>query len=104
MKLTLPGTRGYIEARTPRHRRHTATLEDYGDRAAMTDCGEDWYGCLHEVRPRAILITHPQPDYVFGLKDVARCPVYAIEEAWQQMADIAHHGMDLVLRQGRPSP
>lgn len=85
MKLTFLGTRGYIEPSTRRHRRHTSTRVSYRGRSVLVDCGEDWLGRLDELRPRAVVITHPHPDHAFGLKDGSPCPVYAIPEAWESM-------------------
>lgn len=41
MKLTFLGTRGYIEAKTRRHRQHSALLVAYNGQQVMVDCGED---------------------------------------------------------------
>lgn len=89
MKLTFLGTRGYIDATSRRHRRHTATLVAYRGRAVMIDCGEDWLGRLDEVGPRAVVITHPHPDHAGGLRDGSPCPVWATEEAWERMDGFA---------------
>lgn len=85
MKLTFLGTRGEIDARTPRHQRHTALLVTYRGRRVMIDCGADWRGRLDEVAPHAVVVTHAHPDHADGLKDGAGCPVYATEEAWASM-------------------
>ena len=87
MKLTFLGTRGEIEARTDRHRRHTSTLVEYRGRRVMIDAGADWTGHLGEVRPRAIVITHSHPDHCWALRDGSPCPVWATGEAWDEMAD-----------------
>ena len=87
MKLTFLGTRGNIEARNRRHRRHSALLVAYHGRRVMVDCGADWAGKLDEVSPHAIVVTHAHPDHAWGLADGAPCPVYATEEAWKDMAD-----------------
>jgi phosphoribosyl 1,2-cyclic phosphodiesterase len=61
----------------------------------MIDCGEDWLHRFEQLRPAAILITHPHPDHALGLKNGTPCPVYATEEAWENMADfpVAEHRM-----------
>ena len=77
MKLTFLGTRGEIEARTPRHRRHSSLLVSYYRRRVMLDCGLDWLGRLTEINPDAIFITHAHLDHAGGLKLGAPCPVFA---------------------------
>jgi ribonuclease BN (tRNA processing enzyme) len=42
MTLTFLGTRGNIDVRTRRHRRHTSTLVSYQGKRVMIDCGTDW--------------------------------------------------------------
>lgn len=88
MKLTFLGTRGNIDRRTARHRMHTATMVSWHGMRIMLDCGEDWLGQISTLKPDAIVITHPHPDHVFGLKQGALCPVYAIEAAWEKMASL----------------
>jgi glyoxylase-like metal-dependent hydrolase (beta-lactamase superfamily II) len=83
MKLTFLGTRGYIEPRSPYHRRHTCTLVSYRGRSVLLDYGEDWLGRAEEIAPRAIVITHAHPDHAFGLRAGAPCPVYATRQAWR---------------------
>lgn len=87
MKLLFLGTRGYIRARTRRHRRHTSLMVSYYGGKIMLDCGEDWLGEWEKLKPDAVVVTHPHPDHVLGLKNGASCPVYATKEAWQEMAD-----------------
>jgi ribonuclease BN (tRNA processing enzyme) len=85
MKLTFLGTRGYIEAKTRRHRMHTSLMVAYRGRGVMIDCGETWLGRLDDVSPRTIVITHAHADHVGGLADGSDCPVYATEQAWEGM-------------------
>jgi ribonuclease BN (tRNA processing enzyme) len=87
MRLTFIGTRGYIEAKNRRHRRHSALLIEHHRRRLMIDCGEDWAGRLTRIAPHAILVTHAHPDHAFGLKAGSPCPVYATAEAWKTMGD-----------------
>lgn len=89
MKLTFLGTRGYIDPDSRHHHMHTSTLVEYHGRRVMIDCGESWLGTLDNLRPAAIVITHPHPDHAFGLKDGSPCPVYAIGEAWRKMERFA---------------
>lgn len=83
MKLTFLGTRGNIEPRTRRHRRHSSLLAEYQGKRLMIDCGEDWLGKITRVDPDAILITHAHPDHAWGLKSGTPCPVYAPPAAWK---------------------
>lgn len=91
MKLTFLGTRGEIEARTPRHRMHTSLLVEYRGGRVMIDAGEDWREALHELRPRphALVITHAHPDHAWGLRDGSPAPVWAPDVAWADMEDYA---------------
>lgn len=85
MKLVFLGTRGQIDARSRRHRRHTSLEVSYEGRSVMVDAGEDWLGHLDEVAPRAIVVTHAHPDHAFGLKEGSPAPVWATEESWEEM-------------------
>ena len=86
MKLLFLGTRGNIEEKTRRHRRHSSLLVSYHDQRVMIDCGADWRDEINELSPDAILITHAHPDHAWGLENGAPCPVYATESAWKSMA------------------
>jgi phosphoribosyl 1,2-cyclic phosphodiesterase len=86
MKLTFLGTRGYIDAQSRRHGRHSALLVAYRSRRIMVDCGSDWEGELARVSPHAIFVTHAHPDHAWGLRAGADCPVYATRECWKGMA------------------
>lgn len=83
MKITFLGTRGYIEARTRRHFRHTATLIEFKNKKIMIDCGLDWAEKVWLIKPDAIVITHAHPDHAFGLRNGSPCPVYATSESWR---------------------
>lgn len=87
MKLVFLGTRGEIEARTSRHRRHTSTEVSYRRRRVMVDAGRDWRDELDALRPDAIVLTHAHPDHAGGLTGGAPCPVYAPAETWQRLPD-----------------
>jgi phosphoribosyl 1,2-cyclic phosphodiesterase len=77
MKLTFLGTRGEIEVRSRRHRRHSALLVCQDDARIMIDCGADWLNRLGAIAPTAIVLTHAHPDHAWGLAKGAPCPVYA---------------------------
>lgn len=83
MTLTFLGTRGNIDVRSVRHRRHTSTLVSYRGSDVMIDCGADWLGRLDRVRPGAIVLTHAHPDHVGGLRHGAPCEVYATANVWR---------------------
>ena len=85
MRLRFLGTRGEIEARTRRHRRHSSLLVGYRRREVMVDCGLDWRSSLARVRPAAIVLTHAHPDHAAGLRDGAPSPVYATAETWSAL-------------------
>lgn len=91
MKIVFLGTRGEIEARTRRHRRHTSMLVEYHGRRVMIDCGLDWIREVWKIRPHAIVITHAHPDHAWGLREGAPCPVYATRQSWKDMADYPVH-------------
>ena len=82
MRVRFLGTRGEIEARTRRHRRHSSLLVGYRGRDVMIDCGLDWRGRLVRLRPGAIVLTHAHSDHAAGFRDGAPCPVYATGETW----------------------
>ena len=67
MKLTLLGTRGEIELRSPRHRLHSSLLVLYRRTSLVVDCGFDWLERMSGLRARALLLTHAHPDHMFGL-------------------------------------
>lgn len=83
MKITFLGTRGYIDARSKIHYRHTSTLITYEGKRVMIDCGLDWLGKVDQIKPHAIILTHAHPDHAWGLKNGAPCPVYATHASWR---------------------
>jgi phosphoribosyl 1,2-cyclic phosphodiesterase len=84
--LTFLGTRGEIEARSRRHRRHSALLLRRGHSRIMMDCGADWLRRVHELKPTAIVLTHAHPDHARGLALGAPCPVYATRKTWKSLS------------------
>jgi hypothetical protein len=86
MRLTFPGTRGEIDARTRRHRMHTSLLVSYRRANVMIDAGLDWLGKLKRVAPDAIVLTHAHPDHAWGLKRGEPCPVFATEKTWSELS------------------
>jgi phosphoribosyl 1,2-cyclic phosphodiesterase len=86
MTLTFLGTRGEIDLRTRRHRRHTSTLVSNRGSRVMIDCGTDWLGAVHRLAPDAIVLTHAHPDHVDGLRNGSPCPVYGPPTVWQAIA------------------
>jgi phosphoribosyl 1,2-cyclic phosphodiesterase len=89
VRLVFIGTRGEIEARSRRHRRHSALLLVARRQRVLLDCGDDWLGRLDRLRPSAIVLTHAHPDHAGGLRDGAPCPVYATEETWARIGRYA---------------
>lgn len=85
MKLHFLGTRGNIQPRNRRHYMHSSLMVSYHGQEVMIDCGEDWLGKVRDASPRAIVVTHAHPDHAWGLKHGAPCPVYATDEAWEEM-------------------
>lgn len=83
MKLTFLGTRGNIDARSRRHRRHSSLLVTYYGRNVMIDAGKDWLGRVRDMNPDAIVLTHAHPDHASGLREGAPCPVYATDVTWE---------------------
>lgn len=85
MKLTFLGTRGEIEARSPRHRRHSSLLISHHRRRVMLDCGADWLHQVQRIKPHAIVLTHAHPDHAYGLREGAPCPVWATAACWRSI-------------------
>jgi phosphoribosyl 1,2-cyclic phosphodiesterase len=87
MKLTFSGTRGYIEAKSSRYRRHSALIIEHHNQIIMVDCGEDWTDRVFRLAPDTIIITHGHPDHAWGLQNGSPCPVYATAETWENFLD-----------------
>ena len=85
MKPRFLGTRGNIEARTRRHGMHSSMQVSTYDTEIVIDCSEDWLGHVQDWRVDGIVVTHAHPDHAFGLKEGARCPVFATEASWERM-------------------
>jgi hypothetical protein len=83
MTLTFLGTRGNVDIRSRRHRRHTSTLVSHRGADVMLDCGADWCSMVHRLAPSAIVVTHAHTDHVDGLRRGAPCPVYAPPAVWR---------------------
>jgi phosphoribosyl 1,2-cyclic phosphodiesterase len=86
VKLEFLGTRGNIEARSRRHRRHSALEVSYHRRRVIVDCGSDWLDKIDELRPHAILLTHAHPDHAGGLANGAPSPAWATQNAWEDLS------------------
>lgn len=86
MRLRFLGTRGEIERRSPRHRRHSVLLVSQRGRGLLVDCGRDWLGRLPRVQAEALLLTHAHPDHAAGLGAGCPWPVHASEQTWSALS------------------
>jgi hypothetical protein len=57
MRLLFAGTRGEIDARSPRHRRHSSLLVIQRGKRILIDCGVDWRGKIDQLGPDIIVLT-----------------------------------------------
>lgn len=85
IELTFLGTRGEIDVRSRRHRRHSSLLVRQRDARIMIDCGADWLDRLTAIAPTAIVLTHAHPDHAWGLAKGAPCPVYATRDTLESL-------------------
>lgn len=80
------GTRGEVELRSERHRRHSVfSITTRRRRRILVDCGEDWLDELDRLSPSAIVLTHAHRDHAGGLRRGAACPVFATDETWARL-------------------
>lgn len=86
IELIFLGTRGEIEARSHRHRRHSSLLIESGGARIMIDCGADWLKTLGHICPTAVVLTHAHADHAAGLAEGAPCPVYATRDTLELIA------------------
>lgn len=86
LAVTFLGTRGEIEARSRRHRRHSSLMVARGRARVMIDCGADWRPLVRRLSPTAIVLTHAHPDHAGGLSRGAPCPVYATATTWRLLS------------------
>jgi glyoxylase-like metal-dependent hydrolase (beta-lactamase superfamily II) len=83
LKLTFLGTRGNIQIRSARHRRHTSLLVSYRGEDVLVDCGQDWLDEIDALNPSANVLTHAHPDHVGGLARGSPSAVYATADVWR---------------------
>ncbi|MGH9361951.1 MAG: MBL fold metallo-hydrolase, partial [Thermoanaerobaculia bacterium] len=86
MRLRFLGTRGEIESRSARHRRHSSLLLAYRGCTILVDWGADWLADPPAPKARALFLTHAHRDHAGGLRRGAPWPVYATRETWSAIA------------------
>ncbi len=94
MKIVFLGTRGNIDAKTRRHRRHTITLIAHKRTRVMIDCGVDWLGKMPSINPRAIF-THCGSQIVKGDERTLGAQVRAFGKERDVEVAIAYDGMEI---------
>jgi len=87
VKVLFVGTRGYIDAKTKWHKRHTMTQISYKKTTVLIDCGLDWLRYAKRLQADAIVITHAHPDHAWDLQKGSPAPVYATKDSWKIMKD-----------------
>jgi phosphoribosyl 1,2-cyclic phosphodiesterase len=85
LTLTFLGTRGEIDIRSRRHKRHSSLLVQRGKARIMIDCGADWLGLVPRLAPTVVVLTHAHADHAAGLAKGVPCPVYATRETWNSI-------------------
>jgi ribonuclease BN (tRNA processing enzyme) len=88
VKLIFLGTRGEIDARSRRHRMHSALLVCHRRGRILVDCGSDWLGKFGRFRPNAVVLTHAHPDHAAGLRGGSPYPVFGTA---QTLAALSHY-------------
>lgn len=87
MTLMFLGTRGNIDVRSRRHRRHTSTLASHQGRTVMIDCGADWLRSIAGIKPAIVA----------GPPDVER-RVSELGQAHRIQTQVAYDGLRIMVR------
>ena len=84
IKLNFPGTKGFIEEHTKKHKYHSSMILEHKNFKLMIDCGIK-SKTLKKLAPKAIIITHAHPDhYIWTEKNLdTKIPVYASKKTFK---------------------